>query len=75
MVKTTTFYLEAEIASALQRIARSQERSKSDVIREALARYAGAMPPPAPQGIGGYRSGRPDVGTKAEEILRWRARD
>jgi ribbon-helix-helix CopG family protein len=73
MVKTT-LYLEDETASALKRIARTQGRTQSDVIREALSRYAGAAPPPAPQGIGGYRSGRRDVSAKAEEILRRRAK-
>jgi hypothetical protein len=73
MVKTT-LYLEDETATALKRIARSQGRSQSEVIREALARYADAAPPPAPQGVGAYRSGRRDVSAKAEDILRRRAR-
>lgn len=73
MVKTT-LYLEDETATALKRIARSQRRTRSEVIREALARYAGTSPPPVPQGIGRYRSGRSDVSVKAEEILRARVR-
>lgn len=74
VVVKTTLYLEDETAAALKRIARGQGRSQSEVIREALTQYAEAAPLPAPQGIGGYRSGRRDVSAKAEEILRRRAR-
>lgn len=73
-MRKTTLYLEEETAAALKRIARSQGRSQSEVIREALARYARGEPPPAPQGVGRYRSGRRDVSARAEEILRRRAR-
>jgi hypothetical protein len=73
-MRKTTLYLEDETATALKRIARHQGRSQSQVIREALARYAEAEPRPAPRGIGAYRSGRRDVSRRAEEILRRRAR-
>lgn len=70
----TTLYLEDETADAIKRIAYGLGRSQSDVIREALARYAAEAPRAAPMGVGRYRSGRDDVSVRAEEILRRRAR-
>ena len=74
IVVKTTLYLEDETADAIRRIARSSGRSQSDVIREALARYAYDEPKARVRGIGAYRSGRGDVSVRAEEILREHAR-
>jgi hypothetical protein len=75
----TTLYIEDDIALALRHQAEIDGQSQAEHIREALRRYvrqlreseaAQALPP----GTGGYRSGRTDVSTRAETLLRGAAR-
>ena len=69
-----TLYLEEDTVRALKQLADTEGCSEADVIREALAVYQGTRLRPAPKGVGGYRSGRSDVSTRAEELLRQAAR-
>jgi hypothetical protein len=78
MVRTTV-YLDQEVAMALKQLAAQQGRSQAELIRDALASYAGRAVRPTPKGIGKYRSGEPDVAQRAKDILaaaakrgRWR---
>lgn len=68
MVKTTV-YLEPEVAVALRELARSEEKSQAELIREALEIYTKRVKRPKPVGIGRFRSGRSDVSVRAEELL------
>jgi|FLYL01.1.fsa_nt_gi hypothetical protein len=68
MVKTTV-YLDAETALVLKQLARAQDRSQAELIREAIDLYTRRSEPPKPQGIGRFRSGRRDVSERAEELL------
>jgi len=77
---TATIDFDEDTALSLQRVATAQGRSPTDIIRAALAEYlrqAGQEAPAAalPPGVGAYRSGRPDVSSQAEEILRDAARE
>lgn len=69
MVKTT-LYLDDATASEVRRMAETEGRSQSEVIRDAIRDYAGLPERPKPKGIGKYRSGRSDISERAEEILR-----
>jgi predicted transcriptional regulator len=68
MVRTTV-YLDQEIVLALRQLAVRQGRSQTELIRDALASYAGRAVQSIPKGIGKYRSGEPDVAQRAKEIL------
>ena len=77
---TATIDFDEETAQTLQRLAEAQARSPAEIIRAALAEYlrlAAQAPPsnPLPPGAGAYRSGRSDVSTQAEAILRLAARN
>ena len=74
MVKTTVYFSE-ETALALRQLASARGRSQAELIREAVAQYVGQATRPQPKGIGAYRSGRPDVSTRAEELLKKAARN
>lgn len=70
----TTVYLPDSTLVAIKQIAKTQNRSQADVIREALAEYVVTAERPAPRGIGAYRSGRKDISERAEELLAGAAR-
>lgn len=69
MVKTTV-YLDNDTALALREIARRRGRPQAELIREALAKFAGEDRPPLPAGLGEFRSGRPDVAEDYRELIR-----
>ena len=77
MVKTTV-YLNEDVVNRLRALARTRDRSQAEMIRDALARFVEAesqsMERPRPVGVGQFRSGRPDVGRRAEELLGQAAR-
>ncbi len=68
MVKTT-LYLDEILDREIKRIAKSQGRSKHEVIREALTAYTQRITSLAPLGIAAFRSGRSDVAERAEDLL------
>jgi plasmid stability protein len=63
-----TIQLDDEVAATLRRLAASQDRSETEIVREALAAYAQTVRP-LPKGIGKYHSGRKDTSDKADDIL------
>ena len=69
MVKTTV-YLDADVALQLRHLAGAEGRSQAELIREALAAYAGRVRPALPPGTGRFRSGRSDVAENRRAILR-----
>jgi hypothetical protein len=69
MVKTTV-YLELEVALTLRQIAKTKGRSQAELIREALDRYTRQHQRPPIPGVGEFRSVKPGVSVRAEEILR-----
>ena len=73
MVKTT-LYLDEATDRALKQLARDQERSQAEVIREALDAFAAREGASPPKGVSAYHSGRSDVAERAEELLRQAAR-
>ena len=64
-----TVQLDDDLAALLRRLAASQQRSETDIVREALTAYVQTARP-LPQGMGKYHSGQGDVSEKAREILR-----
>ncbi len=69
LTKTTLYLPEAEYR-VLKALARQQLRPAAELVREAIIEYAarhGGRRRPASLGIG--RSGRGDLGEKAEELL------
>ncbi|HEX5273232.1 MAG TPA: ribbon-helix-helix domain-containing protein [Gemmataceae bacterium] len=64
-----TVQLDDDLADLVRRLAASQRRSETDIVREALAAYVQTARP-LPQGMGKYHSGQGDVSEKAREILR-----
>lgn len=75
-MQRTTVYLSEETAIALRKMAELRGRSQAELIREAINNYLDAtegnqlLPP----GTGAYRSGRTDVSTNAEELMKKAAR-
>lgn len=70
-----TLYLEEETAATLKQLATTEGLSEAELVRNALAHYRSSRARPLPKGAGAYRSGRSDVSSRAEEILRDAARD
>lgn len=70
-MKRTTVYLDELIDLELARLARQQERSKAELIREALTSYMERQgtPRPLPRSVGMGRSGVPDLAERDEELL------
>lgn len=64
-----TVQLDDDMAEAVRRMAASQQRSETDIVREALAAYVLASQP-LPKGMGKYRSGQGNVSESARELLR-----
>lgn len=66
----TTVYLDSAAYRRLKALAREQNRSAAELVREAVAEYArrhGAGGRPRSVGLG--RSGRGDLSERAEELL------
>ena len=73
-VTSITLQLDDDLAEALRRLAAAQQRSETDILREALAAYALAARP-LPKGIGRYHSGRADMSQNARNLLREAAKE
>jgi predicted transcriptional regulator len=69
-VQKTTVYLDAEDYRKLKAIAKAERRAPADLVREAVAEYAGKHARRvAARSIGVGRSKRGDVSERAEELL------
>jgi len=69
-MQKTTVYLDPEVALALREISRGEGRSQAELIREALRQYTHSRSRPRLSGVGIFRSGRNDVSSRSEELLR-----
>jgi predicted transcriptional regulator len=69
MVKTTV-YLEPDLAVRLKQLALTEGRPQAELIRDALADYAGKRKRPPIPGVGEFDSGKTDTSEKAEDILK-----
>jgi hypothetical protein len=68
-VKTTVYLVEADYRR-LQALARRREVATADLVREAISQYArNEAPRRRPRSFGSGRSGRHDLGERAEELL------
>ncbi|MDZ7703746.1 MAG: CopG family transcriptional regulator [Trueperaceae bacterium] len=70
-MKRTTVYLPEEIDLELARLARQEERSKAELIREALETFVErkAKTRTLPPSVGMGRSGMSDLAERADEFL------
>ena len=70
-MKRTTVYLEEETDLEFSRLARQQDRSKAELIREALKAYISRekQPRKLPSSVGMVNSGGNDFADNAEEAL------
>lgn len=69
-MQKTTVYLDQAAYNCLKRIARRRKRAPAAMIREAVAEYtARHASRRRPRSIGAFRSGIPDLGQRAEELL------
>jgi hypothetical protein len=66
--------LDPESALALRQAAAREGLSPAELVSVVLREYLRGPERPPPRGIGAYRSGRSDVSTRAEELLRKAAR-
>ena len=63
-------YLDSEAHRRLKRIARDRACPPAQLIREAVVEYVARHGRrPAARSVGAFRSGRPDLGERAEELL------
>ena len=69
-----TVQLDDEMAEVLRRLAAAQQRSETDIVREALAAYV-EVGRPLPKGIGKYHSGQGHVAEQARDLLRQAVKD
>lgn len=69
-----TVQIDDNMAEELRRLAATQKRSESEIVREALAVYVQATRP-LPQGMGKYHSGQCDVSEQARTLLREAVKD
>jgi predicted transcriptional regulator len=68
-VTAITVQLDDDLAELLRRLAASQQRSETDIVREALAAYVQTARP-LPRGMGKYHSGQGTVSEQAPDLLR-----
>src|SRR3954462_12016903 len=69
-MQKTTVYLDEESYRRLKRIAHQSGQAPAQMIRQAVAEYtARHAPRRKPSCVGAFRSGRRDLGKRAEELL------
>ena len=66
----TTIYLGDDTHLSLRRAAQREGRTQAEVLRAAVQRYARETRGGLPPGAGEFRSGRRDVGERAETLQR-----
>lgn len=66
----TTIYLDDDTRLALRRAALREGKTQAEVLRAAVLRYTHEAHGGLPPGAGEFRSGRRDVGERAETLLR-----
>ena len=72
----TTVYLDADAYRRLKALAAEARRTTAELVREAVAEYAlRRSSRRLPRSLGAGRSGRSDLGTRAESLLRGMGED
>ncbi len=67
----TTIYLDDADYRRLKRLAREARRPAAELVREAVADYVRRHAPARhPRSLAAGRSGRPDLGMRAEQLLK-----
>ena len=66
--------LDDRIADEIRRLAAAQDRSETDIVREALSVYVQSARP-LPKGMGKYHSGDGKVSEQARALLREAVKD
>ncbi len=67
-MKKTTVYLPDELKRDLERVAATSGRSEAELIREGVESVIARQAPPRPR-IPLFRSGRPDLAERVDELL------
>ncbi len=69
-MQKTTMYMDEITYRRLKQLARASRRAPASLVREAVAEYtARHAPRQKPKSIGAFKSGRHDLGQRAEELL------
>lgn len=69
-MQKTTIYMDEIAYRRLKQLARSEGRAPAEMVREAVAEYtAKRAPKRTARSIGAFKSGRGDLGQRAEELL------
>ncbi len=69
-MQKTTVYMDEETYRRLKRIGRECGRPPAELVREAVAEYtARHAPRRKPRSVGAFKSGRRDLGQRAEALL------
>ena len=69
-MQKTTVYMDEETYRRLKRLARLEGRAPAEMVREAVAEYTVRHAPRRkPRSVGAFRSGRRDLGRRAEALL------
>jgi hypothetical protein len=69
-MQKTTIYLDEEAYRRLKQLARARGRPPAAMVREAVAEYtARHAPRRRPRSVGAFKSGRRDLGQRAEDLL------
>lgn len=69
-MQKTTVYMDEGTYRRLKQIARARRRPPAEMVREAVAEFAARHAPRRkPRSIGVVKSGRRDLGQRAEELL------
>jgi hypothetical protein len=62
--------LDEQTAATIRQLASAEQRSETEIVRDALALYTQAGRRPLPIGMGQYRSGAHDVSEQARTLIR-----
>jgi hypothetical protein len=69
-MKKTTLYLPDELKRKVESVARAEQRSEADIIRDAIAVAVDARRPPKPRvPLPGARLRNPSVAERVDELL------
>jgi hypothetical protein len=69
-MQKTTVYMDEETYRRLKQIARARRRPPAEMVREAVAEYtARHFRRRKPRSVGAFKSGRRDLGQRAEALL------
>lgn len=69
-MKKTTLYLPDELKQRLEKVARGEQRSEAEVIRDAIADAVGGLDTPVPRlPLTGKGLGDPTIAERVDELL------